>query len=713
MTRALLRRILAAIAIAATCLDLGVVAVSANPPKSADLDWHPAPSRDAGVAGAPALPYEARGLDGWDEARAAFERAFRAEGPGPRVAAVQALVTLGDPRGVELLRTELEATATRVRSEEQRRSELESTLQRKHRLAEVRRERLLERAKGAGDPGQKSALERQIADVDAALLEIERAEKSELAPLAARLESDAKVLNALREGFPALIDALPIGRRSREVQNLKKNLLTSESWEARVAGIESYSLSGDPGAAEHLLGLIGKLLKEKEKAEAEMPAIAEDLSRVVKQLANERKVLGGNQVMQATLARHNQLQAQLHGLSERIFDATRTVEAIGEALPAAIARLAEPEREKAIKGLRSRTTSGPFEAKRASVLALGRITGPGAVAVLRELLLRKDDPGIRALAIDALAHQQDEGSLDELLGNQLRDPRWEVRLAVIRALASIRSVRAIEPLLVALETETGRLQEEAERTLRSLTGKSFNRSVELWKRWWAEAAPTFTLAAPQPVTTEAEDPDGPRFYGLTVVSRRVVFVLDCSGSMGFALDAVDDPARQADPRYQKPPEPGESSRYDIAKQELFRALGGIAQGGMFNLVFYSDQVRTWKRKMVEMSDEVRAEVRGYVEAEIKPEGSTNIHGGLAAAFDLAGIGARDRYYDSEVDTIYFLSDGHPTSGEMLDREQILEYVRRRNALGKIVIHTIGMGEDHDAILMRRLAEENGGKYVSR
>ncbi|MBK9385172.1 MAG: HEAT repeat domain-containing protein [Planctomycetes bacterium] len=651
--------------------------------------------------------------DAWDEARAAFEKAFRSAEVAARVAAVESLVKLGDPRGVEVLRIELEAMSTRVRGEQQRRSELEATLLRKRRLAEVRRERLTERVKSASDPEQKTALERQVAEVDLAIQEIAKAEKDQLAPLTASLESDQSVLAALRAGFPALIDALPVGRRSREVQNLKKNLLASESWEARVAGIESYSLSGDSGAADHLLGLIGKLLKEKEKAEAEMPAIAEDLGRVVKQLANERKVLGGNQVTQATLSRHNQIQAQLHGLSERIFDATRSVEAIAEALPAAIARLVDPERDKAIKGLKARTTSGPFEAKRAAVLALGRIPGDTALTALRELLLKKDDPGIRALAIDALAVQKDEASLDELLANQLRDTRWEVRLAAIRALASIRAVRSIPPLLVSLETETGRLQDEVEKTLQTLTSKSFNRSVELWKRWWAEAAPTFTLPIPQPTAPETEATDGPRFYGLTVVSRRVVFVLDCSGSMGFALDAVDDPARQGDPRYQKPPEPGESSRYDIAKQELFRALGGIAQGGWFNLVFYSDEVRTWKRKMTEMSDEVRAEVRGYVEAEIKPEGSTNIHGGLAAAFDLAGIGARDRYYDSEVDTIYFLSDGHPTSGEMLDREQILEYVRRRNALSKIVIHTIGMGEDHDAILMRRLAEENGGKYVSR
>ncbi|MBL8899757.1 MAG: HEAT repeat domain-containing protein [Planctomycetes bacterium] len=683
MTLALLRLLLVVLALAPACLGAAGVCVAA-------------PSADA-----------------WEEARAAFEKAFRGTDAAARVEAVQAIAKFGDPRGVELLRVELEALSTRVRSEQQKRFELEATLQRKRRLADVRRERLAERVKSASDPAQRTALERQIAEVDLAIQEIAKAEKAELAPLAASLESDQRVLAALREGFPALIDAQPAGRRSREIQNLKKNLLASESWEARVAGIESYSLSGDPGAAEHLLGLIGKLLKEKEKAEAEIPAIAEDLGRVVKQLANERKVLGGNKVTQATLARHDEIQAQLHGLSERVFDATRTVEAIAEALPAAIARLVDPERDKAIKGLKSRTSSGPFEAKRAAVIALGRIPGEASLSVLRELLLKKDDPGLRALAIDALAVQKDETSLDELLANQLRDTRWEVRLAVIRALTSIRSARSIAPLLVALETETGRLQDEVEKTLQSLTGKTFNRSVELWKRWWAEAAPTFTLAAPQPAAPETEATDGPRFYGLTVVSRRVVFVLDCSGSMGFSLDAVDDPARQGDPRFQKPPEPGESSRYDIAKQELFRALGGIGKGGWFNLVFYSDEVRTWKRKMMEMSDEVRAEVRGYVEAEIKPEGSTNIHGGLAAAFDLAGIGARDRYYDSEVDTIYFLSDGHPTSGEMLDREQILEYVRRRNALSKIVIHTIGMGEDHDAILMRRLAEENGGKYVSR
>ena len=36
----------------------------------------------------------------------------------------------------------------------------------------------------------------------------------------------------------------------------------------------------------------------------------------------------------------------------------------------------------------------------------------------------------------------------------------------------------------------------------------------------------------------------------------------------------------------------------------------------------------------------------------------------------------------------------------------------RNTAG-IVFHTIGLGGGHDPVLLRRLAEENGGIYVGR
>jgi Mg-chelatase subunit ChlD len=66
-----------------------------------------------------------------------------------------------------------------------------------------------------------------------------------------------------------------------------------------------------------------------------------------------------------------------------------------------------------------------------------------------------------------------------------------------------------------------------------------------------------------------------------------------------------------------------------------------------------------------------------------------------------------------IDTIYFLTDGRATVGLTTNTEEILSYVRERNRNSGIVVHTIGLSDAHDAVLMRRLAEENGGTYVGR
>jgi hypothetical protein len=87
---------------------------------------------------------------------------------------------------------------------------------------------------------------------------------------------------------------------------------------------------------------------------------------------------------------------------------------------------------------------------------------------------------------------------------------------------------------------------------------------------------------------------------------------------------------------------------------------------------------------------------------------------LAAAFRLAGLGARDKNYELGADTIFLLSDGSPTTpdGQLDDWEKIIRAVREWNKLKRVVIHTIGIG-GHNVAFMSTLASENGGTYVAR
>ena len=63
-----------------------------------------------------------------------------------------------------------------------------------------------------------------------------------------------------------------------------------------------------------------------------------------------------------------------------------------------------------------------------------------------------------------------------------------------------------------------------------------------------------------------------------------------------------------------------------------------------------------------------------------------------------------------LDTIYFLSDGRPSVGKLLEPDEILAEVRKHNEQYKLVIHAIAIGDFQKGFL-QQLAEENGGVFV--
>ena len=106
--------------------------------------------------------------------------------------------------------------------------------------------------------------------------------------------------------------------------------------------------------------------------------------------------------------------------------------------------------------------------------------------------------------------------------------------------------------------------------------------------------------------------------------------------------------------------------------------------------------------------------------DLPAQGSTNISDALKRAFEI-GMPAPGEVQDAAYgkrrdvpDTIFLLSDGSPCSpdGKILPTGPILEDVRKWNKLRRVVIHTIGIGQDNRGF-MQALAKENGGTYVHR
>src|SRR5690606_38827116 len=119
----------------------------------------------------------------------------------------------------------------------------------------------------------------------------------------------------------------------------------------------------------------------------------------------------------------------------------------------------------------------------------------------------------------------------------------------------------------------------------------------------------------------------------------------------------------------------------------------------FNLIPFNGAFQPWQPRLVPATPAARAAARTFVEG-LQAGGGTNIYDPLEAAL-----------LDPDVDTIYLLTDGDPSGGKFVLAEEILREVRRLNAARQVAIHTISIGGRSP--LLRRLAEENGGRYVAR
>ncbi|MCB9833480.1 MAG: HEAT repeat domain-containing protein [Planctomycetes bacterium] len=370
---------------------------------------------------------------------------------------------------------------------------------------------------------------------------------------------------------------------------------------------------------------------------------------------------------------------------------------------------------------------------------IGHVGDQEAAAVLLGLLRKRDDTNYRAFerlqeerarqgrapinwrwnpderlaAIRALGFCAGDGQVDELLAlfNDVESDA-ETLLHAARALAHVDSSSGVRAMVRALG-EIAAMREERKGTmagvaktlgdaLRKATGLGTGDDAGAWLAWWNESGGAFKTAAEKaraenPEVAAAEDQQGTRFYGIRTFSKRIVFILDISGSMNEKAEY----------------ESGNERKIDVAKRELDTAIASLPADALFDIVFYSTEIEIWKKTLVTADAKTKKEAKSYVAGK-EAGGGTNIHEPLVRAFDLAGRGAKDKEYgEVSVDTIFFLSDGQPTAGAVTDPEDILREVTQLNKLRKVQIHTIGVGRDHHREFMRVLAESSGGQYIAR
>ena len=314
--------------------------------------------------------------------------------------------------------------------------------------------------------------------------------------------------------------------------------------------------------------------------------------------------------------------------------------------------------------------------------ALARL-GPGISQVrsffLRLLSSQRWEDRVYALDV---AGEGGNPDLAAMILKNLTHKQWQVRHAAVEALGKLRVREAVLPLIKRLELEdVKRVRAAIAYALFVTTGMNLYDFTETWKKWWLEHGNGFEVPAEIPQRKKV-DSGGTvaSFYGLPLDSDRVTFVIDQSGSMNASDGA-------------------EGSRLDTAVSETLGAVGRLKAQDRINVILFESGIHPWQKKLVPLSASNRADLESHLRRR-KPAGSTNLYDALELALT-----------DKQVDTIFVLSDGSPTSGKYVAMPDILRAVRRLNQARRIAIHCVSVGMD--STLLKKLAAANAGQYVRR
>lgn len=395
------------------------------------------------------------------------------------------------------------------------------------------------------------------------------------------------------------------------------------------------------------------------------------------------------------------------------------------AVVAALEKLGEEDDEKAAKtilavALNADELNKGFDAKATNEIfdaaqrALAGMTSEKALEFIYKGIDKNRDQRVRIILVEVAGTKADAPA-EQALIDALQDRHPTVAATAARILGARKTLHDADKVVNALidvidKTEKDRREpwQDVMMALIQMSGQQIDVADD-WRNWWKGAQDTFkpgqrgSKGMSQTVLREA-----PKLFGKEILSKRVVFVLDVSGSM-----AIKDPSSESggggavepkDPGYGNIPP--ERMRMNRLKEAMIEAIKGLPQDTRFTIVTFSSTIRTWKPKLTPASGSEKADAIDFTRG-MNPSGFTWTDTALEQAFEI-----------EDANAIYLFSDGIPQRGkaasggpDYIDRAEILEKVRQWNRVRKVKIYTFGFGEA-DAAFMSQLANENGGDFTA-
>jgi hypothetical protein len=348
-----------------------------------------------------------------------------------------------------------------------------------------------------------------------------------------------------------------------------------------------------------------------------------------------------------------------------------------------------------------------------------------AFATLRKLRV-DEEPRVRLAVVRSMGHFRSDASFT-LLKEAIKDTDWRVRGQAVRSLAKCKNAAAVTVLIDMMKREKGRMVDDINKVLQSITGQDYT-YPEQWTGWWKAAGGKIPRAEAK--GSDRRDTSGKakpkkrkvdhRFYGIPSNSDRICYIIDVSGSMKNKVEewkrVTITGRKQAEDAVMG------KTRMDVAKNELKRALYNLNSKKRFTIIFFSNKVQAWRQEPVFANRGNKLAAMKDTDAQ-PPAGSTYTLGALREAFAIAGVlgggGAVKTGSGLGVDTIFLLSDGAPTnnsleSPELMDPEEILNQVRQWNKDAGIIIHTVAVHTTPAGThFLKQLAAQNGGMFRER
>lgn len=285
---------------------------------------------------------------------------------------------------------------------------------------------------------------------------------------------------------------------------------------------------------------------------------------------------------------------------------------------------------------------------------------------------------LRTVGLGLLAQMGDPAGLS-IAHRSLAHRDWEVRSAAYDYCGTVRNAASIPLLIRRLDRETNRLREDLLDALQALTAMRFWDSAQ-WNQWWDDREDGFQLSPLREWKRGSSSTTTISYYNIPLVSNRVAFLLDVSGSMNERIGTSRNLTRLRE-----------------AKRQLELVIKAMPEDYGFNIIYYSTEVKSVSERLERATPEAKERALNAV-SRLQPVGGTNIYGALQTAFD-----------DPDIDTIYLLTDGQPSGGLIVDPVEIADQVARWNGSRRIRIHGIAVGID--SVLIKSLADDSGGIYV--